>query len=108
MPTDPGTQPAPMGEIVAENYLSGDEIDELNRIVVMWLDFAEDQARRRKQVFLNEWQTKLDEFLRFNERQVLDDASGVSHRQAMDQAEAEYEEFAARRCTLPGGTGRAG
>ncbi len=45
---------------IAKNYLSADEIDELNRIVVMWLDFAEDQARRRKQVFLHDWQTKLD------------------------------------------------
>ena len=52
---------------VAKNYLNEDEISELNRIVTMWLDFAEDQARRRKQVFLKDWETKLDEFLRFND-----------------------------------------
>ncbi len=51
---------------VAKNYLAADEIGELNRIVVMWLDFAEDQARRRKQVFLRDWQTRLDDFLRLN------------------------------------------
>jgi hypothetical protein len=50
---------------VAKNYLNEDEIRELNRIVTMWLDFAEDQARRRKQVFLKDWKAKLDEFLRF-------------------------------------------
>jgi hypothetical protein len=53
---------------VAKNYLKHAEIDELNRIVTMWLDFAEDQARRRKQVFLKDWDTKLDEFLKFNDR----------------------------------------
>ena len=45
---------------VAKNYLNEDEIRELNRIVTMWLDFAEDQARRRKQVFLKDWETKLE------------------------------------------------
>lgn len=48
---------------VAKNYLDEEEISELNRIVVMWLDYAEDQARRRKQVFLKDWENKLDEFL---------------------------------------------
>ncbi len=85
---------------VAKNYLSADEIGELNRIVVMWLDFAEDQARRRKQVFLADWERKLDEFLRFNEREVLHGAGRVSHRQAVEKAAAEYERFAARRRVL--------
>ncbi len=85
---------------IAKNYLSDGEIRELNRIVVMWLDFAEDQARRRKQVFLNDWRAKLDDFLRFNDRDVLETAGIVSHRQALDEAEAEYERFAARRRKL--------
>ncbi len=85
---------------IAKNYLDADEIDELNRIVVMWLDFAEDQARRRKQVFLSDWRTKLDDFLRFNEREVLGTAGKVSHQEALDKAEAEYEQFAARRRAL--------
>ncbi len=84
----------------AKNYLSAEEIDELNRIVVMWLDYAEDQARRRKQVFLKDWETKLEEFLRFNERAVLDGKGRVSHADAVLKAEAEYEEFAARRRVL--------
>lgn len=85
---------------VAKNYLSGEEIGELNRIVVMWLDFAEDQARRRKQVFLADWRTKLDEFLRFNERDVLAGAGSVSHEAAVEKARTEYERFAARRRAL--------
>lgn len=54
---------------VAKNYLTEQEITELNRIVTMWLDFAEDQATRRKEVFLKDWTEKLDAFLSFNDRQ---------------------------------------
>ncbi len=51
------------------------EIDQLNRIVTMWLDFAEDQAQRKKQVFLRDWAEKLDQFLQFNDREVLQGAA---------------------------------
>ena len=84
---------------IAKNYLSETEIDELNRIVVMWLDFAEDQARRRKQVFLKDWQEKLDQFLQFNERDVLPNAGAVSKKNADSKASREYEAFAERRRT---------
>ncbi len=82
---------------VAKNYLREGEINELNRIVVMFLDFAEDQARRRKQIFLHNWQARLDDFLRLNERAILPDAGKVSREQADARAEQEYERFAARR-----------
>jgi hypothetical protein len=82
---------------VAKNYLSEAEITELNRIVVMFLDFAEDQARRRKQIFLTTWQTRLDDFLRLNERAILPDAGKVTREQADARAEREYERFAAVR-----------
>ncbi len=85
---------------VAKNYLNKVEISELNRIVTMWLDFAEDQARRRKQVFLHDWETRLDDFLRFNERRVLPGKGRVSKAQADARAQAEYEAFAARRRAL--------
>lgn len=85
---------------VAKNYLSEEEIRELNRIVTMWLDYAEDQALRRKQVFLKDWETKLEEFLAFNERAVLSNAGSISKNDADDRAEAEYEKFAARRRAL--------
>ncbi len=82
---------------IAKNYLDHDEISELNRIVVMWLDYAEDQAKRRKQVFLRDWETKLNEFLQCNERRGLKDAGRVSKESAHGVAEDEYEQFAARR-----------
>jgi len=82
---------------VAKNYLTEEEIDGLNRIVTMWLDYAEDQAKRRKQVFLKDWERKLDEFLKFNDRRVLPDAGKVSKKEADDFANDEYERFAERR-----------
>lgn len=81
----------------AKNYLNENEIDELNRIVVMWLDYAEDQARRRKQVFLRDWQDKLDQFLEFNERDVLSGAGSVSKKCANEKAALEYEKYNDRR-----------
>ncbi len=82
---------------VAKNYLSEGEINELNRIVVMFLDFAEDQARRRKQIFLRNWQARLDDFLRLNERAILPNAGKVSREQADAIAEQQYHRFAAQR-----------
>lgn len=97
---------APEGRInksdvsIAKNYLTGDEVDGLNRIVTMWLDFAEDQAKRRKQIFLKDWQQKLDSFLEFNERNVLKSAGTRSNKQAKAHAEAEYKTFAEQRRLL--------
>lgn len=82
---------------VGKNYLKDDEIDALNRIVSMWLDFAEDQAKRRKQIFLKDWTQKLDDFLRFNERPVLQNHGSVSRTAANEHAHREYELFAADR-----------
>ncbi|MCX5685095.1 MAG: virulence RhuM family protein [Planctomycetota bacterium] len=82
---------------VAKNYLAEGEIAELNRIVVMFLDYAEDQARRRKQVFLADWKTKLDEFLRFNDRKVLPGAGKIAREAAEEMAEQQYERFSERR-----------
>ena len=82
---------------IAKNYLTEHEIDELNRIVVMWLDYAEDQARRRKQVFMKDWERKLDEFLKFNDRKVLPNAGSVSKKNAEVHASDEYDQFVQRR-----------
>lgn len=81
----------------AKNYLHEEEIQQLNRIVTMWLDYAEDQALRRKQVFMKDWERKLDEFLRFNDRNVLPNAGTVSKKSAEDHAREEYDQFAQRR-----------
>lgn len=85
---------------VAKNYLNEQEVSELNRIVTMWLDYAEDQARRRKEIFLKDWAEKLDAFLKFNERDVLEGAGKMTKKQADAYAEAQYDEFAARRRAL--------
>lgn len=82
---------------VSKNYLREPEIDELNRIVSMFLDFAEDQARRRKQVFLRAWQERLDDFLRFNDRPVLTSAGQVSRAAADQHAAEQYAVYAERR-----------
>lgn len=85
---------------IAKNYLREDEIKELNRIVNMWLDFAEDQAIRRKQVFLQDWADKLDQFLSFNDRDVLSGAVKVSKKDADDKAKLEFDRFAKQRRRL--------
>jgi hypothetical protein len=85
---------------IAKNYLTLDEISELNRIVVMWLDFAEDQARRRKQIFMDQWQEKLDDFLKFNDRAILTHPGKVTHEQAVIHARQEYETFSTMRRAL--------
>lgn len=85
---------------IAKNYLKESEIQELNRIVTMFLDYAEDQAKRRKQVFLADWRQKLDEFLRFNDRAVLPDVGRVSREEADRIAQTEYDRFAERRRNL--------
>ena len=82
---------------VAKNYLREAEINELNRIVVMFLDFAEDQARRRKQIFLHTWKTRLDDFLRLNDRPILHDGGKITREEADAIAEQEYDRFATRR-----------
>ncbi len=82
---------------VAKNYLHEEEISELNRIVTMWLDFAQDQAERRKQVFMQDWERKLDQFLEFNDRRVLSHAGKVSKQQADDHAQSQYDKFEIRR-----------
>jgi len=85
---------------IAKNYLNQEEISALNRIVTMWLDFAEDQALMRKQIFLRDWQEKLDQFLEFNSREVLQGAGKISKQEAEEKARAEYERYAEQRRSL--------
>jgi len=90
---------APKGKIlkgdvsVAKNYLSKEEISELNRIVTMYLDFAELQATRQRYMKMEDWVEKLDAFLRFNEYDVLNNLGSVSASVAKATAESEYEKF---------------
>ncbi|MEQ1685377.1 MAG: virulence RhuM family protein [Burkholderiaceae bacterium] len=85
---------------VAKNYLSQPEINELNRVVTMYLDFAEDQARRKKPMHMAEWVQRLDAFLQFNERNVLTHAGAVSHQLAEAHAHGQFERYDAERRRL--------
>jgi len=82
---------------IAKNYLSQEELDELNRVVTMYLDYAEDQAKRRKTIIMNEWADKLDAFLLFSEREILDHAGKISAQVAEQLALERYAEFDAKR-----------
>ena len=85
---------------VAKNYLTEEELKALNRIVTMYLDYAEDQAKQRRVMHMAEWRDKLDGFLRFNGREVLQDAGKVSAEVAQRLAEERYEAFRVRRVRL--------
>jgi hypothetical protein len=85
---------------IAKNYLQEDEIKALNRIVTMWLDFAEDQALRRKQIFLQDWHNKLDQFLAFNDRNVLQGTGQISKKSADAKAKKVFDDYAEKRRRL--------
>lgn len=82
---------------VAKNYLSHEEIEALDRIVVMYLDYAEDQAQRRRTLTMRDWEDKLDAFLQFNEREVLTHAGKLRADVAEKLALERYESFDAAR-----------
>jgi hypothetical protein len=90
---------APRGRIqkadvtVAKNYLQEEEIKALERIVSMYLDYAENQASRQIPMRMADWVEKLDAFLKFNEYEVLTNAGGISREVAKELAEKQYDAF---------------
>jgi len=90
---------APKGKIrksdvaVAKNYLSQKELKQLNRLVTMYLDYAELQAESHKAMSMQDWVIKLDAFLRFNEREILTNPGKVSAEVAKALAEKEYGKY---------------
>lgn len=85
---------------IAKNYLGEAEIKELNRVVTMYLDYAEDQARRRKPMHMADWIVRLDAFLQFNERNILTHAGMISHELAIEHAEGQFEKYRAEQLRL--------
>jgi hypothetical protein len=87
---------APTGAIrkadvgIAKNYLTHEEMTALNRVVTMYLDYAEDQAMRQRPMHMADWVTKLDAFLEFNERNILTHSGRVSADLARHHAEQEF------------------
>jgi len=92
-----GGQPRKADALVSKNYLDQHELDQLNRLVTMFLDFAEDRAERRVETRMADWIKQTDRFLDFNERAILGDAGEVSHLQMEEEISARYASFDARR-----------
>lgn len=78
---------------IAKNYLSEEELKSLNRIVTMYLDYAESQAERKIVMKMTDWIDKLDAFLKFNDYEILTNAGKISMEVATKLAEAQYEKF---------------
>jgi len=85
---------------IAKNYLTQVEITELNRIVTMYLDYAEDQAKRHIQMHMLDWDEKLNAFLQFTGREVLDNYGAISAEIAKQLAEDQYEKYDENRKML--------
>lgn len=88
-----GKVPKRTDAIVAKNYLNKDELDTLNRIVSFYLEFAELQAKNRRAMHMKDWISKLDDFLRLSEREILTHAGKITHEDAIAHANAEFEKF---------------
>ena len=86
---------------IAKNYLSDDELKTLNRIVNLYLEFAELQAQARKPMTMHAWIDKLDEFLKVSGRELLDHAGRISAEVAKAKAEAEYARYRATADAQP-------
>jgi len=92
-----GTKVRPADVTTGKNYLNDAEINQLNRLVTMYLDYAEDQAQRQQPLYMKDWREKLDGFLKFNDRIVLAHAGKVSMEDAKKKALDEYKKFNQRR-----------
>lgn len=78
---------------IAKNYLNKNELDILNRIITMYLDYAELQAKKYKLMYMEDRIVKLDSFLQFNEQEILQDNWKISHEIAVSLAEKEFKKF---------------
>ncbi len=95
-----GEKPRKADVDVAKNYLNAEEVETLNRIVNMYLEFAELQAMNKRPMYMADWIRKLDDFLRLTERELLTHAGTVSAEVAKAKATAEFAQFAEARREL--------
>lgn len=86
---------------IAKNYLAPEELEALNLIVSAYLDFAELQALNRRVMHMADWIAKLDDFLKLSERDILTHAGKISHEQALQKAEAEFDKHRALKANEP-------
>jgi hypothetical protein len=90
-----GSRPSTADIEVAKNYLGQEELDALNRIVTVYLEFAELQALQRRPMHMRDWIARLDDFLRLSGREILSHAGSVSHDEAIARARQEYDKYRA-------------
>ena len=91
-----GAKPKRTDAEVAKNYLSADELDTLNRIVSLYLDFAELQAKSHRPMYMKDWILKLDDFLKLSGKELLSHAGRISAEIAKRKADMEYDKFKER------------
>jgi hypothetical protein len=96
-----GAKPSKAEAIIAKNYLTPEELNALNRIVVAYLELAEVQALNRQPMYMQDWLARLDDFLRLGGRDILQHAGKISHEQAAQKAELEFEKFHRPQLDLP-------
>ena len=85
---------------IAKNYLTEKELKDLNRIVTMYLDYAELQAENHNAMTMNDWIEKLNAFLQFNGQEILHNSGKISHKVAQELAYKEYDKFRKKQDTL--------
>lgn len=96
-----GSRPSKSEAVIAKNYLMPEKLDMLNRIVNAYLEFAEIQALDRKPMYMEDWVAKLDDFLKLSGRDLLTHAGTISHEEAIERAQIEYEKHRAIRINQP-------
>jgi len=88
-----GTEPVKKEIEVAKNYLDEDELNILNRMVTAYLEIAEIQAMNRTPMYMKDWIERVDDFMKMTGKDILTHAGTISHNQAMQKANVEYEKY---------------
>lgn len=96
-----GAKPRNADVSIAKNYLSAEEIEALNRIVTAYLEFAELQAMNRQPMSMADWISKLDDFLKLSDRDILKHAGRITHEAAKKRAESQFETYRQQQAALP-------
>ena len=79
--------------IIAKNYLNKEELEKLNDLTNIFLVFAEDEAKERHVMTMKDWINATDDLLKFRRKEVLQNSGNISHKQAVEKAENEYEKY---------------
>ena len=96
-----GDRPTLLDAQIAKNYLNDKELDILNRIVSMYLDYAELQAIEQRTMTMSDWVKELNYFLTMNRKDILKDSGKISHEEAMNHARKEYDKYKDRISLKP-------